>query len=234
LTIEASGTLDEPLSVANSNVDLNIQALGVVHVTAKGGVPLSMSPAAPAGPFSLKVGPFSIPGNIPGSAVVKGQVHVVNDKNEPIMCVDLDVNVPGAVNADDASSLMLEAPETISSCGKASDHVPDFAVAASGGMATMTGTLDEAVTKFSVDVDVSLKVLFISVPLKLNIPVAFTPGLFKGPFKSVVGPSTLAISPNVQVKLKGTTKVSDGSGEEMFCLNLDTIVAGNATETIVV
>jgi len=233
LTIEASGTLDETLAAANSNIDLNIQALGVIHASVKGGMPMSISPGAPAGPFSLKLGPFKLPSNIPGSAVVKGQVHVVNDKNEPIMCIDMDLNVPGAEN-EDASSLMLEAPETISSCGKASDHIPDFAVAASGGKATMTGTLDEAVTKFSVDVDVSLKVLFISVPLKLSIPIEFTPGLVKGPFKMVVGPSTVAVSPNVKAKVKGTTKVSDGNREEILCVNVDMVVAGDATETVVV
>merc|ERR1712216_351289 len=146
----------------------------------------------------------------------------------------MDLNVPGAENADDASSLNLDAPETISSCGKTSDHIPDFAVAASGGKATMTGTLDEAVTKFSVDVDVSLKVLFISVPLKLSIPIEFTPGLVKGPFEMAAGPSTVAVSPNVKANVKGTTKVSDGNSEEILCVNVDMVVAGDATETVVV
>merc|ERR1712110_777412 len=96
LTIEASGTLDEVISEFNTNVDLNIQALGVVHVTAKGGMPLSITPGAAKGPFSLTIGPFTLPSNVPGSAVVKGQVHVVNSKNEAVMCVDLDLNAPGA------------------------------------------------------------------------------------------------------------------------------------------
>ncbi len=68
LTIQASGTLDEAEGGFNSNVDLNITALGIVHVSVKGGVPMTISPGAVAGPFSLTVGPFSLPSNIPGSA----------------------------------------------------------------------------------------------------------------------------------------------------------------------
>lgn len=225
LTITASGTLDEDMAAANSNVDLSIQALKVVKVGVTGGFPMSISPGAPKGPFSLTVGPFSLPSNIPGSAVVKGQIHVVNDKQEPIMCIDLDLTVPAA-ETEDAGALQVEAPETISSCGKGTDHIPDFKLAASGGVTTMTGTLDEAVTKMSVDLDVSLKVLFISLPLKLNIPIEFTPGLVKGPIKGVVGPSTVAVSPNIKATIKGTMKVNDGNSEEVTCLNLDTIVGG--------
>lgn len=226
LTIQASGTLDEALTAANSNVDLTVQALGVIHASVKGGVPLTISPGSVAGPFSLTVGPFSLPSNIPGTAVVKGQVHVVNDKNEPVMCIDMDLSVPGMDKELKEAPMQVAAPETITSCGKGTDHMPDFQVATASGVTTMTGTLDEAVTKFAVDLDVSLKVLFISVPLKMNIPIAFTPGLVKGAVKAVVGPSTIAVSPNVKATMKGTVKISDGNNEQITCLNVDTVVSG--------
>jgi hypothetical protein len=231
LTIEASGTLDEAETTFTSNVDLNIKALGIVSASVKGGVPMSISPGAVAGPFSLTVGPFSLPSNVPGSAVVTGQVHVTNGKGEPIMCIDLDLNVPGA---DDEQALVVpqeEAPavSTISSCGKSTDHIPDFQIASSGGVITMSGTLDEAVTKASIDLDVSLKVLIITVPLKMSIPLAVSDGLIqKGAIKSTVGPSTIAVSPNVKATAKGTVKINDGNGEEITCLNVDTVVASPA------
>merc|ERR1719161_2133062 len=119
----------------------------------------------------------------------------------PIMCFDLDLNVPGA---DDEQALVVpqeEAPavSTISSCGKSTDHIPDFQIASSGGVITMSGTLDEAVTKASIDLDVSLKVLFISIPMKMTIPVAVSDGLIKkGAIKSTIGPNTIAVTPNLK------------------------------------
>jgi len=230
LTIEASGTLDEVISEFNTNVDLNIQALGVVHVTAKGAMPLSITPGAAKGPFSLTIGPFTLPSNVPGSAVVKGQVHVVNSKNEAVMCVDIDLNVPGAANEESLVAPKLDSTPltTVSSCGKSTDHMPDFKVTTSGGAITTTGTLDEAVTKASIDLDVSIKVLFITVPLKLKIPFTTSAGLInKGPLKTVIGPSTVAISPNVKATLKGTVKLNDGNGEEITCVNVDAVVAAD-------
>lgn len=230
LTIEASGTLDEDISVFNSNVDLNIQALRIIHASVKGGMPLSISPAAAKGPFSLTVGPFALPRNVPGSAVVNGQVHVVDGNNEPVMCIELDLNVPGMDNEEaNITSSQLEAPRltAITSCGKATDHMHDFKLATSGGVVAMTGTLDETVTRPSVALDVKLKVLFVSVPLKLNIPIATSPGLPKGAIKITAGPNTVVVSPNVKATMKGTMKLNDGNGEEITCLNIDTVVAGD-------
>merc|ERR1712216_518915 len=173
LTIEVSGTLDEVEGNFSSNVDLQIKALGVVHANVKGGFPLTISPGAVAGPFSATIGPFSFPHHVPGSVAVKGQVHVVNAKNEPIMCLDFDLNVPREVNVEAPVRTQMEAPPltAITSCGKSTDHIPDFKIATSGGVTTMTGTLDEDVTKAAIDLDVSVKVLFISVPLKMSIPL---------------------------------------------------------------
>jgi len=228
LTIEASGTLDEVEEGFNSNVNLSIQALGIVKVGVQGSVPMTITPGAVKGPFSLKVGPFSLPGNIPGSAVVKGQVHVTNSKNEPIMCIDLDLNVGGTDN--EVAQLTSEADDpsltSVSSCGKATDHIPDFQIASSGGVVSMSGTLDEALTAASIDVDVSLKVLVISVPLKLTIPLTVSEGLInKGAIKSTVGPSTIAITPAVKATVKGTVKMNDGNGEEITCVNVDSSLA---------
>ena len=231
LTIEASGTLDEVITDFNSDVELNIVALGIVHVSVKGGVPLSISPGAAKGPLSFKVGPFSLPKHIPGSAVVKGQVRVVNGKNEPVMCIDLDMNVPAMENEEALAPMQVDSPPltAITSCGKPTDHMPDIQMTTSGGVMTMAGTLDEVVTTASIDLDVSVKVLFVKVPLKLSIPFATSPGLInKGAIKTTIGPSTIKISPNVKATLKGTVTMNDGKGQEIVCLNVDAVVAGDA------
>lgn len=228
LTIQASGTLDEAEGTFSSNVDLSIKALGIITATVKGGVPMTISPGAVAGPFSLTVGPLTLPSNVPGSAVVKGQVHVTNGKNEPIMCIELDLTVGGTETEEAPAVPQLEAPavDAVSSCGKATDHIPDFQIASSGGVTTMTGTLDEAVTKASVDLDVSLHVLIINVPLKMTIPLAVSEGLIKkGAIKSTIGPSTIAVSPDVKATVKGTMKINDGNNQEIACLGLDSSVA---------
>jgi hypothetical protein len=223
LTIEVSGTLDEALTDVTSNVDLQIQALGIIHASVEGGAPLSLSPGAPAGPFSLTVGPFT-PSSAPGKAVVKGQIHVVNTKNEPVMCIELDLDTPGEASEGAMAPVQIDAPAGITSCGKPTDHIPDLNVQASGGVTTMTGTLNEAVTQLSLDVDASIKVAFISVPLKATIPVAFTPGIAKGPIKAAFGPSTVVVKPELKAELKGTVKVNDPKADEVMCLNVDTVV----------
>merc|ERR1712007_250998 len=153
------------------------------------------------------------------------------------MCIEMDLNVPGSATEEAAALVVAqeESPslETISSCGKTTDHIPDFKIANAGGVVTMTGTLDEALTKASVDLDVSVKVLFISVPLKMTIPLEVSDGLIsKGAIKSTVGPSTIEVSPDVKATLKGTMKISDGNAEEVTCINVDTVV-GRATEIVV-
>jgi len=254
LTIEVSGTLDEVQGDFISNVDLEIVALGFVHARVKGGMPLTISPGAVAGPFSATIGPISLPSNVPGSLSEKGQVHVVNAKSEPIMCIDFDLNVPGAdnvetpdltaiaswmtdltANADDVGAQMETPPlNAIASCGKPTDHMPDLKIANSGGVITMTGTLDEAVTKATIELDVSLKVLFVSIPLKMSIPLSVSSGVIKkGVIKTTIGPNSIVISPNVKAKLQGTVKTIDGNGEEITCINVDGVVAGDDARILV-
>lgn len=229
ITIEASGTLDEVEASFNTNVDLKVHALGIIHASVTGGVPVSISPGVVKGPFSMTVGPFELPSNVPGKAVVQGQVQVTNAKNEPMMCIELDMSVGAMDNVETQVALEADVPSlsTVSSCAKATDHIPDLKIATSSGVITMSGTLDESVTKASIALDASVKVLFISVPLKMNIPLDISQGLFnKGAIKAIVGPTSIVVSPNVKATLKGTVKLNDGNSQEITCINLDTVVAG--------
>merc|ERR1719270_1916696 len=142
------------------------------------------------------------------------------------MRIAIDLNTPGEGNEAAVAPLapsQIDQPAGITSCGKPTDHIADFKVQASCGVTTMTGTLDEAVTQLSLDVDASIKVAFISVPLKATVPIAFTPGIAKGPIKATLGPNTVVVKPELKAKLKGTVKVNDAKADEVMCLNVDTV-----------
>jgi len=227
LTIEVTGTLDKAEGDFISNVDLRLELLSKA-ITVKGGLPMTISPGAVAGPFAATIGPISLPTKIPGSFAVTGQVHMVNAKKEPIMCLDLDINVPGAGNDEAPAPAAVETPPltAVTSCSKPTDHLHKFKMVHSGGVINMTGTLDEATTKAAIDLDVMMRVLWISAPFKMGIAVQASNGLLeKGPAKITIGPSTIVVSPNIKTTMKGTMKISDGSGQEITCLNVDTVVA---------
>jgi len=231
-TIEASGTLDEPEGEFNSNVDLQFEALSIFKSSVSGSLPVTVSPAAVKGPFTLKIGPLTPP-STPGSTVLKGQIHVTNGKDEPIMCIELDVDVGAAEATEEpiASQEHLPALQTVNSCGKSTDHIPDFSITTADGVYTAAGTLDEALTKTSLDIDLSLKVLFLSVPFKMNVPLEVSDGEFqKGSIKAVVGPwkgkGTNTVKPDgLNPTLKGTVKLNDDKAEEVMCINVDTVIA---------
>merc|ERR1711959_216352 len=60
----------------------------------------------------------------------------------------------------------------------------------------------------------------------MTIPLAVSPGAPKGAIKASIGPSSVVLSPDVKATITGTMKVNDGNGEEITCLNVDTVVSG--------
>ena len=216
-----------------SILDLSIEALGIIHSSATGALPLTITPGAQAGPFGLTIGPIAPPTNIPGKVVVTGTVHVVNGKGEAVMCLKFDLTIPGAAAEEKGAPLpLVVAPVhqpaahegvvgSVSSCGGAADHIKDFAIATSAaGVTTMGGALDEAVSTLSLVVDVKIKVLLIGIPIKMTIPIGLSPGMKPGQIGVVAGPSAVVLKPSIKSTVTGTIKVNDGNGEELACLAL--------------
>jgi hypothetical protein len=225
-TIDVTGTLDADLTALNADLNLDVKALGVINEPVKLSSPLSISPGIKAGAQSLSVGPLSLP-SLPGSLVVAGTIALTNDKKEPVTCIKLNVNVP-------AESESLEVPEQVpevsaegskvSVCSATSDHLHSLAWTTAGGVTTVTGSLDEAVTKLTVNADLKLKIGFLSHKIDLAVPVSYTPGLQKGDVKISVGPKAGDAAPRhslINVDVTGTVKANDGASQEILCLSFD-------------
>merc|ERR1712098_674784 len=113
----------------------------------------------------------------------------------------------------------------IQSCGKKDDHFQNFKVSVDppkpvkGKDLTITiqGDLDEDVTSGILELDIDLVIthLVLKMPVKTKKAVKATSGI-----KAVIGPLTL---PNIRgiPNVKGSAKMTEQNGEEIFCANFN-------------
>eukprot|EP00434_Breviolum_minutum_P019916 symbB.v1.2.017571.t1/scaffold1369.1/size123032/4 len=178
-TLTLTGSMDEDHVGGTADVDLEIKALRIVDKTLKSESSYTLSPGLVKGAQRLVIGPMTLPQD-PGEASLKGQVSIKNTKGEPVACVALDIQVPLFEN--EASEIADEV-EGIASCGSSTDHLKNVSESTSGGVTTVTGSLDEDLSSIMANVDVTLRALFVKVPLKLQIPISFSPPISKGDLK---------------------------------------------------
>jgi len=222
-TVDFSGNLDTVVSAMNADIDLNVKALGIISEPVKLSSPLSVSPGIPAGQITMSVGPLTMP-SLPGSLEADGTIKITNDKNEPVACINLALKIGGTEVAAAKNEVAASAQgSNVSVCSQASDHLHNLVISDSAGVSTITGSLDEAVTKLSVNVDLKVKVSILSIPISLAIPISYTPGLPKGDVKVTLGPSSGLLSTTkslIDVDVTGTVKANDEASEEIMCLSL--------------
>jgi len=225
ITVTITGDNDADVGEGSINLDLAVQALGVINNKVQVGAPFKFQPTPfKQGPINIKVGPTSLL-KTPGTTTIAGTVKAVNAANEQLFCVDLNLKTVSDLNTLSLSNETATSGDGgVTSCSQATDHVKNFALDTTGGKVAVTGQLDEDITTFHVAVDAVLKKLFISIPAKLDIPVTCTPGLPAGDFLLSLGPMTGGLSPDPQVSLKGTVKMNDQANEEVFCLNVDQVL----------
>jgi len=232
LTITATGNLDEAMTAGKFDVNLQIKALGIVNEPVSTSAPFTLAPGIPTGAQKFVIGPFTLP-KIPGSVSVSGNVTAVDGKGEPVFCLALDLNL-GSSEENIPSSLLpfLEYPalpeaSPVSDCSADSDHLHNRSLTQAGGVTTVSGDLDEDVSAGTVNVDLNVQVLFIKIPINMNIPFSLSPGLLKGAIKATVGPagSSLLVAPidqpEIKVKVTGTVKANDDKSSEIVCLKID-------------
>jgi len=237
LTIEGMGTLDEIMTGGTLKIDLNIKALGIISTSLKKSAPFSIAPGLPAGAQKLVIGPFSLP-SVPGTTTISGQVSGTDAKGEPVFCVALNIDVydeaplkalPEVPELPPTSFAILSpevAASPVSDCGQPADHLKNRTFSSTGGVFNLAGDLDETVPAGELDVDMEIKVLFISVPIKMNIPFTISPPIPSGTFKVSVGPisseddSTVpeVDSPEITVHVSGNIKLNDAKKEEIACV----------------
>merc|ERR1712217_182894 len=222
------GDMDEVLSGGNTDIDLNVKALGIINEPVQVSAPFTFSPGAPSGHQSIVVGPVNLPKiPLPGGVAVNGTIKLTNIKKEPVSCVKLDMKV-GAANDDDLAKPSIAASGPVKSCTQASDHMKNFAFSQdASGVTTITGTLDEDLSKLGVAVDLNIKVPIVKLPaIELTVPLSYSPGIKKGDVKATFGPSTSnSQMPNIAVDVDGTVKLNDGNAEEVVCINITSAAA---------
>jgi len=237
-SLSLSGTMDEVLSGGNVNADLSIKALDVINKAVKVTSPFSVSPGLQAGAQSLTIGPLTLP-SLPGSVVASGTIKITNAKNEPVACVKLDINVP-AESSDEATEEAAASHEAevttpgATVCSQPSDHLKNLAVSSSAGKTTVTGTLDELVSKTALNLALKLKIGWLTHAINMAIPIVYTPGLPKGALQLTVGPkANLEVEePEIDVSVSGTVKLDDGNAQEIMCLDVSSTDAATGVITI--
>jgi len=224
LTVSITGDLDATVETGTINLDLDVQAMGVINNKVQLGAPFTFKPSPfVAGHLDIKVGPTQLI-KAPGTTTIKGTVKAVNAANEPVFCMDMNLKSVSDINTLTLSNETAKAAGGVTSCSQPTDHVKNFKLDTTGGKIDVTGQLDEDLTSFSVNVDATIKKLFITLPVKVDIPVTTSPGLPKGDFELSLGPMTGGLSPDPKVSLTGTVKMNDQKSEEVFCLNVDQVI----------
>lgn len=221
-TIELSGNLDASLSEMIADVDLTIKALGVVDKSVKQKSPFSISPGLVAGAQSVIIGPLTLP-SLPGDVSMAGTIKVANDKKEQVACTKLNLNLPAESDADAETNAEVGATlrgSKASICSAPSDHLHNLTASSAAGVTTITGSLDEAVTKMVANLDLKVHLSFITHAIKMAIPISYAPGLVKGDLKITAGPTQAMQQSNIDVDVTGTVKIDDGASQELACLSL--------------
>jgi len=219
-----SGDLDAELTAGHVNVNLHLKALDVIDKPVKMLSPFTLSPGVAAGKQALTIGPLTLPEGLPGDVTLDGTVQITNAKNEPVACVKVALNVPALSSPPPEATPAEKAPQAVGICSQASDHLKSLAISTSPqNVTTVTGTLDELVSKLTVDLDLTLKVLIFSHKVTMAIPVSYTPGLPKGDLKLTAGPPQTP--PSLQsrvgpVSVSGTVKMNDAQSQEIACLSV--------------
>lgn len=212
VTFTLEGTFDRDIPEVVTSADVEVSALGFIHHQVQGQVKTSFSPTLlRSGQQTVTIGPLTLPPNVPGSVGLKGRSEVTTPGGEPVMCVELDLELPAMKQALTASP---RAESTgVSDCGRAMDTN----ITADDGAASFT--LDEDISSLEVDLDFELHAGFLKVPMKLRVPLSAEPGVPKGDY-IITGEALDSTSPglaNSPVTATGTValKVPCASGAGM-------------------
>jgi len=223
-TLTVAGTLDEDHVGGSVSLDLQVKALGIISKKITETITYTLSPGIVKGGAKVAIGPVSLPKELPGEVSLAGRVQIKNGKAEPVACVNLNLNVPVLESADGeaAAGNVSRSMDRVAtaSCAKSTDHLKNIKISTSGGVTTTTATLDEDLAAANVLVDVTVKELFIKIPLKLNVPLAWSPALAKGDWKVTSSKHTEA-NGLVGVTAQGQVVVNDGQGTEVTCMAIN-------------
>merc|ERR1711976_236456 len=154
----------------------------------------------------MGIGPFTFPRVAPGVFDFTGKVTVENDKAEPVLCLDIALNIPKILSEE------LEEESEAKLCQVSdSDHI------------TNIDQTDPAVTSFDVDevidyvnagIDISVKAPVLpAVGFKVEqLPIAIFPGLASG--HHVFTSIDSSAQSNDLITVTGSVGLNDKNGEQ--------------------
>jgi len=217
-TITLDGVLDEAHQHGVVTGDLQVKALGVVDEEVPINQKYDFLPGLPSGATKLTIGPFTFPRAVPGEVRVTGPISIVNEKSEPVTCINLNLIIPKILAEDE------DEVEVAATCGDmSSDHISNIESDTVDDITTTTMDLDEDLDYVNLKVDVSVKAPIVpAVNLKLtSVPISVSPAIPAGQLKFVGYPSdSLSSTVKDLITVTGTLTLEDKNGEEVTCVEL--------------
>jgi hypothetical protein len=216
-TITAEGVLDEDHVSGSIVGDCTLQALGIVNdEPVVFNQKYDYSPGLPAGNVKLTIGPFTFPRALPGVFDFSGKINVVNDKAEPVACLDVAFHIPKILSEEE----QLTSSEA--ECGDMSaDHITNIqTVTDATGVSTTTMDSDSDIGYTNLGVDIVVKVpLLPGVSVNLpELPISLEPAVPAGQLKFVGYPEESSTPSNSAIDVTGTLTLGDINGEELTCI----------------
>jgi hypothetical protein len=216
-TIVAEGILDEPHVGGHVDVDLNINALGVINEPIAAATKYDFLPGLAQGNAKVTIGPITFPKSVPGSFDITGTVKVQNPNAEQVACINLNLKIP---------SIIEDKPElgeaVGADCTTPADHIQNIvSTTDAAGVTTTTMDVDEDLGTIVLSGDISVKPPLVPA-IKVNIPsipISIEPAIPSGQLKFVdYGEETGA---NGLIDVTGQVKLADGNGEQLTCIAIE-------------
>jgi len=219
--IVVEGTMDEDHVGGHVDVDLNLNALGLIQEPITAATKYDFLPGVAKGDVKLNIGPVIFPESIPGSFEISGTVKIQNPNTEQVACIELALKIPTII--EDKHELGEAAS---ADCTTATDHIKNIiSTTDASGVTTTTMDVDEDLSIIKVTGDISVKppllpAIKVTIP---EVPISFTPAISSGQLKFVdygdESPASNAIAVTGQVKL------ADGNGEQLTCIAIEPATA---------
>jgi hypothetical protein len=215
--ITVEGEFDEPHQHGRLFGDLNILALGVVKEDVPFNQKYDFYPGMASGPTKVVIGPFTFPRAVPGEVNVTGRIGINNEKEEPVLCLDVALIIPKILAEEEPA---LESSD--GACGdSSSDHIQNIQSDTVDDVTTTTMDLDEDLGYVNLKVDIGVKAPVVpKVNLKLTqIPISLSPAIPAGQLKFVGYPHD-SLKSGVQdlIDVTGNLILEDTNGDEVVCI----------------
>ncbi|CAK9049881.1 Uncharacterized protein SCF082_LOCUS27584 [Durusdinium trenchii] len=198
-------------------------------------ITLSPDPISRATPFTLTIAGSLDEDHIGGTLDVDLEVHALRVVDKAVKSQSSYTVSPGFAKGpmrleigpvtlpQDPGEALSDSSGDLKWCGSSADHLKDVSASTSGEVTMITGSLDEDLPSIVANVDLTVRALFVKVPLKLQVPVSFSPAISKGDWKLTVKELTQTTQALNPVKVEGQVVIDDREHQQVTCLSVDNL-----------